>query len=90
MNGVISRYAAAGDKIIDTHAGSGACLIAAHRTQHQFIGFEIDEDYFRKADEPDSSANRRRCQYLILYNRRKHNGEHRCHVQQQDRSVGDT
>lgn len=48
---VISRYAAAGDKIIDTHAGSGACLIAAHRTQHQFIGFEIDEDYFRKADE---------------------------------------
>lgn len=48
---VISRYAAAGDKIIDTHAGSGACLLAAHRTQHDFIGFEIDKDYFTEADK---------------------------------------
>ena len=48
---VISRYAKAGDKILDTHAGSGACLVAAHRTQHEFLGFEIDADYFKKAAE---------------------------------------
>lgn len=48
---VISRYAKEGDKILDTHAGSGACLIAAHRTRHEFLGFEIDADYFQKASE---------------------------------------
>lgn len=48
---VISRYAKEGDKIIDTHAGSGACLVAAHRTRHEFLGFEIDAEYFRKASE---------------------------------------
>lgn len=48
---LISRYAKEGDKILDTHAGSGACLIAAHRTQHEFLGFEIDADYFQKAAE---------------------------------------
>lgn len=48
---VISRYAKAGDKILDTHAGSGSCLVAAHRTQHDFLGFEIDADYYRKASE---------------------------------------
>lgn len=48
---VISKYAKEGDKILDTHAGSGACLIAAHRTRHEFLGFEIDADYFQKAAE---------------------------------------
>lgn len=48
---VITNYAAAGDKILDTHAGSGACLRAAYRTGHEFLGFEIDEEYFTKADE---------------------------------------
>lgn len=48
---VISRYAKDGDKIIDTHAGSGSCLVAAHRTRHDFLGFEIDESYFTQADK---------------------------------------
>ena len=48
---VIQNYAQAGDKILDTHAGSGACLRAAYRTGHDFLGFEIDEEYFTKADE---------------------------------------
>lgn len=42
---------AAGDKILDTHAGSGACLRAAYRTGHNFLGFEIDKDYFTEADK---------------------------------------
>ncbi len=31
--------------------GAGSCLVAAHRTQHDFLGFEIDADYYRKASE---------------------------------------
>ena len=48
---IIRRYANIGDKIIDTHAGSGSCLIAAHRTGHDFIGFEIDPYYCGLAEE---------------------------------------
>lgn len=48
---IISRYTQEGDKILDTHAGSGSCLVEAHRTRHPFLGFEIDEKYFTKADE---------------------------------------
>lgn len=48
---IISKYAKDNDKIIDTHAGSGSCLIAAHKTRHDFLGFEIDADYFQKAQE---------------------------------------
>ncbi len=48
---IIRRYTSTGDKIIDTHAGSGSCLIAAHRTGHDFIGFEIDPYYCGLAEE---------------------------------------
>ncbi len=48
---IISRYADKGWKILDTHAGSGSCLIAAYRQQCRYVGFEIDEEYFRKASE---------------------------------------
>ena len=48
---IISKFAEPGDKIIDTHAGSGSCLVAAYKTQHDFLGFELDEEYFTKADK---------------------------------------
>lgn len=48
---IISKFAEPGDKIIDTHAGSGSCLVAAYKTQHDFLGFELDEEYFAKADK---------------------------------------
>lgn len=48
---IINKFAAPGDKIIDTHAGSGSCLIAAHKTQHKFLGFELDETYYTAADK---------------------------------------
>lgn len=35
----------------DTHAGSGSCCIAAHRMRHEWLGFEIDEYYFEKAQQ---------------------------------------
>lgn len=46
---LINKYANPGDKILDTHVGSASSLIACHRTQHKFVGFEIDKDYYDKA-----------------------------------------
>ena len=48
---IISQYAKAGDRILDTHAGSGSCCIAAHRMRHEWLGFEIDGYYFEKAQQ---------------------------------------
>lgn len=47
---LLTNYAKQGDKIIDTHAGSGASLIACHRMRLDWLGFEIDREYYKKAD----------------------------------------
>lgn len=48
---IISNYAKPGDKLLDTHAGSGSSLVAAHRMGYDMIGFEIDEEYYKLAKE---------------------------------------
>lgn len=48
---LLSRYAKAGDIILDTHVGSASSLIACHNTQHKYVGFELDPDYYYKAKE---------------------------------------
>lgn len=48
---ILAHYAKRGDRIIDTHAGSGASLVACHRLRFEFLGFEIDPEYYAKADE---------------------------------------
>ena len=48
---LIHKFASPGDKIIDTHAGSGSCLIAAHNAGYEYIGFEIGESYYTDAKE---------------------------------------
>lgn len=48
---IIGKYASKGDIIIDTHAGSGSCLVAAHQTGHDWLGFETNHSYFDKADQ---------------------------------------
>ena len=48
---VLQNYAQPGNRIIDTHAGSGSSLVACHRMRFDFLGFEIEKDYFLKADE---------------------------------------
>ena len=48
---IIRHYLNTGDRLIDTHAGSGSCLIAAHRTGHEFLGLEIDSYYCGLAGE---------------------------------------
>lgn len=43
---IFGRYAKPGDKILDTHLGSGSSRIAAYKNLLDFIGFEIDPEYF--------------------------------------------
>lgn len=43
---IFSRYAKPGDKILDTHLGSGSSRIAAYDAGLDFVGCEIDPDYF--------------------------------------------
>ena len=48
---IFKNYAKQGDKILDTHLGSGSSRIAAHRAGLGFVGFEIDQEYFDKANK---------------------------------------
>lgn len=48
---ILRHYAKPGDKILDTHAGSASSLVACHRGGFEFIGFELDADYYRVAKE---------------------------------------
>jgi len=48
---LLRKYAKEGDTVLDTHVGSASSLIACHRTQHKFVGFELDKEYYRLAKE---------------------------------------
>lgn len=46
---ILETFAKPGQKILDTHLGSGASAIAAHYYGCDFVGCELDEDYFHAA-----------------------------------------
>ena len=46
---ILSNYAKPVDKILDTHVGSASSLVACENLGFQYIGFEIDRDYYRLA-----------------------------------------
>lgn len=46
---ILKNYAKTGWKILDTHVGSGSSLIACAQEGFQYIGFEIDKDYYDAA-----------------------------------------
>ncbi|MCB1706958.1 MAG: site-specific DNA-methyltransferase, partial [Halioglobus sp.] len=46
---LLENYATPGQRILDTHLGSGSSAIAAHYFGCDFVGTEIDEDYFSAA-----------------------------------------
>lgn len=46
---ILERYAKEGDKILDTHLGSGSSAIAAYDLGFEFTGIEIDETYYNNA-----------------------------------------
>ena len=49
---IYENYAKKGQRILDTHLGSGSSAIAAHYFGVDFVGCELDKDYF------DAASNR--------------------------------
>jgi len=43
---ILQTYCKEGDKILDTHLGSGSSRIAADMEGFYFVGYELDKDYF--------------------------------------------
>tara|TARA_R110002072_G_scaffold275499_1_gene436588 strand:+ start:74 stop:712 length:639 start_codon:yes stop_codon:yes gene_type:complete len=46
---ILINYAKEGDKILDTHLGSGSIAIACHNLGYDLTGYEIDKDYYNSA-----------------------------------------
>ena len=46
---LLKNYAKEGDRILDTHLGSGSSAIAAHYAGHDFVGMQLDKDYYEAA-----------------------------------------
>ena len=48
---ILKKYAKKGDLILDTHLGSGSSRIAAYKGGFNFVGFEIDQEYYEKQEK---------------------------------------
>jgi site-specific DNA-methyltransferase (adenine-specific) len=46
---IIMRYAKEGDKILDTHLGSGSIAIACHNLKYDLTACELDKEYYEAA-----------------------------------------
>lgn len=53
---IFAKYAKPGFKILDTHLGSGSSRIAAHNAGLDFVGIEIDPEYFQMSVERFDNA----------------------------------
>jgi site-specific DNA-methyltransferase (adenine-specific) len=43
---ILKNFGKTGDKILDTHLGSGSSAIASYNYKFDFVGLEIDKEYF--------------------------------------------
>ncbi len=48
---ILNRYAKEGDKIFDSHLGSGSISIACHKYKFDLTACEIDTEYFEAANK---------------------------------------
>ena len=48
---LLMNYAKEGDRILDTHLGSGSIAIACHNLGFDLVGCELDTDYFEAAQK---------------------------------------
>tara|TARA_R100000084_G_scaffold9854_1_gene3422 strand:- start:158 stop:784 length:627 start_codon:yes stop_codon:yes gene_type:complete len=46
---LLHNYAKEGDKILDTHLGSGSIAIACHNLGYDLVGCELDKEYYNAA-----------------------------------------
>lgn len=55
---LLTNYANPGQRILDTHLGSGSSAIAANNFGFEFVGCELDADYFAAACQRIDDAQR--------------------------------
>jgi len=48
---IFNKYAKEGQNILDTHLGSGSSRISANKANLNFVGCEIDKEYFDKSQK---------------------------------------
>ena len=48
---LLDNYAKEGDRILDTHLGSGSIALACHNRGYSLDAYEIDEEYYNAATE---------------------------------------
>lgn len=53
---VLNIYSKPGMRILDTHVGSGSSRIAAYKAGLDFVGYEIDKDYFEAQEHRFQNA----------------------------------
>ncbi len=55
---ILINYAKTGNRILDTHLGSGSSAIAANKLGFEFVGCELDSDYYDASCERIENAYR--------------------------------
>tara|TARA_Y100000114_G_C11644410_1_gene270916 strand:- start:105 stop:719 length:615 start_codon:yes stop_codon:yes gene_type:complete len=60
---LLTRYAKANHKILDTHLGSGSIAIACINLDYELTAFEIDKEYYKLAQQ---RINKHQKQYKLL------------------------
>ena len=64
---ILKNYAKPGDKILDTHVGSASSLIACHELGFDYVGFELDKEYFDKATERLETFKAQTCLFSKIF-----------------------
>jgi len=62
-NFILQEYAKPGMRILDTHLGSGSSAIAAHFFGCDFVGCEIDKEYFNAASARFENGTRQQAMF---------------------------
>lgn len=71
-NWIFENYAKKGQRILDTHLGSGSSAISAFYHELEFVGCEIDREYYVKAQRRFSEATRQVSMFMAASPHNKH------------------
>jgi len=82
----LNKYAKDGDKILDTHLGSGSIAIACYDMGFDLCGYEIDESYFKAAVE---RLERHKKQFTLFDGDSRHEGVGRLQCGKDGKDTGD-
>lgn len=61
---LIDRFALSGDKIFDSHMGSGSSRIAAYNMGYDFWGCEINKEYFEASEKRFEKATQQQSLFI--------------------------